>query len=126
MGFDHIVKSAQPISAGEDDERGQRQTDVNAVELARSLQAGPGDLGPTPLLSARQIDHSNGQPRQEDEGLRAVREAKVPRRQILEQIAGDMVDHDRDQHNAAPKIDAADPFRFVHRTPVSRTGPPAG
>ncbi len=118
MGFDQILNAAHPVGDGENDKGGRSQRDVHAVKLQRALKASTRDRRKTMFAGSWQIDHPDREAREEHEGLRTVRKPEVPRREKFEHVARNVIDQDRDQHSAAPKIDAADTLCVRHRAPV--------
>src|SRR5580704_16481986 len=81
---------------------------MHAVKLQRPLQASASDWLEAILKRSGQVDEADRQTGQEDERLRAVREAEVPRSPIFERVAWNVIDKDRNQHGSAPEVDVAD------------------
>ena len=96
---------------------------MDAVKLECALEAAAGDQLDAIFVRSWEIDQADRQTGQKDKRLSAVGEAEIPRSPIFERIAGNVIDQDRDQHGAAPKVDVADAVGVHLKRPGAKTAP---
>src|SRR5271154_2045401 len=123
MGFNQVGDPAHPVGSREYDEPSKAQRDVDAIDLEGAPQQAAGDRLEAVFVRSGHIDKANRQAGQEDERLGAVREPEVPRSEMFKRVAWNVIDQDRNQHSAPPKINVADAVSVHYQRLGARTAP---
>ena len=122
MGFNEVGDPANPVGRAEHEKRRERERNVDAIQLERAPEEAAGHRLEAVFARPRHIDQADRQAGEEDERLGAVREPEVPRSQIFEQVARNVIHQDHDQHRAPPKINVADTVCVHHQAPRRKNG----
>jgi hypothetical protein len=122
-GDQRVIGAAKPIGDGEDRQRRHGHQNVHAVQAAGALETGMRDRRQSCGEGPAVVDQPDRQAGEEDERLGAVGQGEIARREMLQQVAGQMVDRHRHENQPAGKVDGGDARRHGHGPSYSRSAP---